>query len=85
MAESTPTMAVTMPLSWIKWICFSKITGGSLSKPTMNPPSHLHACLLDMSYRCQQIAIFVLQFAALDVPLLERGLDADKKLLRTLP
>jgi len=36
-AVSIPTMAVTMPLSWMKRICRSKMDGGSLSKPTMNP------------------------------------------------
>jgi hypothetical protein len=31
-------MAVTTPLFWMKLIWVSKIVGGSLSKPTMNPP-----------------------------------------------
>ena len=37
-ACSRPTMAVTMPLRWMKSICRWKIEGLSLSKPTMKPP-----------------------------------------------
>ena len=33
-----PTIAVTMPLFWIKSICRWKIDGASLSKPTIKPP-----------------------------------------------
>ena len=37
-AFNNPTIAVTIPLSWMKFVSESKIVWGSLSNPTMNPP-----------------------------------------------
>ena len=51
-----PTIAVTMPLRWMKSICRRKTEGSSLSKPTMNPPMTSMPALVIRSMASEKIS-----------------------------
>ena len=74
-------MAVTMPLFWMKSICRWKMDGLIVVEADDESALHLQAGPLDALHVFDQVAVPVLDLAALGQAVLVRGFDADEDLV----